>query len=107
LTIRSQNTYHLAMEKEMPKIQVIHPDSGQILFECSLDESKRAYEMAAQMEQMGVDVMVKGPNIAETLCHSLGLGTSDLEAYKEELEEEMQQHEGSCCFSDDHLKTNT
>lgn len=52
LTISAQNYYHLAMEKEMPKIRVVDLQSGQTLFECSIQESDKAYQFAAQMEDM-------------------------------------------------------
>jgi hypothetical protein len=92
------------MEKETPKIRVLDQQTGQTLFECPIQESEKAYEFAAQMEQMGLDIKVESPTLSETLSHSLGLGREEQLAYKESIEEEINQHEGSCCFKDDQSK---
>lgn len=89
------------MEKEMPKIRVIDVQTEQTLFECSLQESEKAYQFAAEMEEMGLDLKVVVPTLSETLSQSLGLSREAQAAYQESLEEEMEEHEGSCCFSKD------
>ena len=100
LTISAQNYYHLPMEKEMPKIRVVDLQSGQTLFECSIQESEKAYQFAAQMEDMGLDLKVIVPTLSDTLSSSLGLNRDEQKAYENSLEEEMEGHEGSCCFTD-------
>ena len=88
------------MEKVTPKIKVIDRETGQSLFECALSESEKAYAFAAQMEEMGLDVKVKSPTLSDTLSSSLGLSPEAQAAYQDSLEEEMEQHEGSCCFEE-------
>ena len=88
------------MQKEMPKIRVIDLQSGQTLFECSIHDSEKAYQFAAQMEEMGLDLKVIVPTLSATLSSSLGLTRDEQTAYEESIEEEMEDHEGSCCFSD-------
>lgn len=93
------------MEKSRPKILVKDVQSKQILFECALTESEKAYQFAAEMEEMGLDLEVIIPTLGETLSNSLGHSKEELAQYKESLEEEMDSHEGSCCFTDEEKKT--
>jgi hypothetical protein len=98
LTIDTMNTYHLEMEKEMLKIRVLDIHTEQVLFECALTESERAYEFAAQMEEMGLDVKVDSPTLSQTLTQSLGLSNEEQATYQASMEEEMEDHDASCCF---------
>jgi hypothetical protein len=86
------------MEKEKLKIQVQDVQTGQILFECSLIESEKAYNFAAEMEEMGLDVKVINPTLAQTLTSSLGLSSQAQAEYERSLDEEIEHHDGSCCF---------
>lgn len=88
------------MEKSKPKILVRDVQTQQILFECAINESEKAYQFAAEMEEMGLDIEVVSPTLGETLSNSLGLSKEAQEKYKESLEEEMDSHEGSCCFEE-------
>ncbi len=88
------------MEKEISKIRVVDTETRQVLFECSLEESEKAYQFAAGMEEMGLSVEVMHPTISETLTDSLGLSNEDRRIYEESLEEEIEHHDGSCCFED-------
>ena len=92
--------YHRTMEKEKPKILVRDVVTQQVLFDCALSDSEKAWQFAAEMEEMGLDVEVVAPTLSETLSHSLGLSRTQLEEYKKSLDEEMEAHEGSCCFKD-------
>lgn len=89
------------MEKSKPKIFVKDVQTEQILFECELNESEKAYQFAAQMEQMGLDIKVVAPTLGETLSNSLGLTREQQEEYKESMEHEMETHDGSCCFKEE------
>lgn len=82
----------------MPKVQVLDAQTEQVLFECSMEESEKAYQFAAEMEEMGLDLKVVAPTLADTLSESLGLSPEQQQAYKESMEEEMDEHEDSCCF---------
>lgn len=84
----------------MPKIQVRDVQTEQVLFECALNEADKAYAHAAHLEEMGLDVKVVDPTLSETLTSALGLKTEEVRQYQESLAEEMDQHEGSCCFED-------
>lgn len=88
------------MEKSKPKILVRDVQTQQVLFECAITESEQAYQFAAEMEEMGLDIEVVSPTLGETLSNSLGLTKEEEQKYKDSLEEEMDSHEGSCCFEE-------
>jgi hypothetical protein len=88
------------MEKEKSKILVIDVQTKQSLFECGVEDSEKAYRFAAEMEKMGLDVEVISPTLSETLSNSLGLTSDQMREYKKSLDEEMEGHDGSCCFED-------
>lgn len=88
------------MKKEMPKIRVLDQQTGQGLFECSITESEKAYQFAAEMEEMGLDIRLEIPTLTDTLSQSLGISSEQVEAYKKSMDEEIEQHTGSCCFEE-------
>jgi hypothetical protein len=83
------------------KVRVVDSNSKQVLFECALDQSDRAYEAAAGFEAMGLDVKIEHPNVNQTLADSLGVSGSQMEAFTESLDEEIEEHPGSCCFENE------
>lgn len=85
------------MEKEKLKVQVLDIGTNQVLFECSLEESERAHQYAAEMEDMGLDVKVVNPTLAETLTSSLGLDVEEVKVYQESMDHELEDHDSSCC----------
>lgn len=89
------------MQKEMPKIRVLDTDSSQVLFECSMQESEKAYQFAGEMEKLGLSVKVQHPTLSQTLSGSLGLSREEMAQYEASMEEEIEHHEGSCCFEDE------
>ncbi|MFP5387428.1 MAG: hypothetical protein ACLGHN_15225 [Bacteriovoracia bacterium] len=90
------------MEKEKAKIFVRDVATQQILFECNIQESEKAWQFAAEMEEMGLDIEVIAPTLSETLSSSLGLSSKELEEYKQSMEDEIESHQGgSCCFKKD------
>lgn len=93
------------MKKDMPKIQVLDTQTEQVLFECEINEAEKAYKFAAEMEEMGLDLKVINPTLADTLSSSLGLSGKALADYKESMEDEMEDHDGSCCFTKDDGET--
>ena len=101
MTKRVRDYYHRTMEKEKPKILVRDVQTQQVLFECAITESEKAWQFAAEMEEMGLDIEVISPTLSETLSNSLGLTNEELQAYKESMEEEMENHAGSCCFTNE------
>ncbi len=92
------------MEKEKTKIQVIDVHSNQSLFECAIEDQQKAYAFAADMEDVGLDVKVLIPTLAETLSESLGYSQDTLNQYVESMNQELEEHEGSCCFDESALK---
>lgn len=90
------------MGKEKLKIQVLEQNSGSILQEFDLDQMDQAYALAANLEEMGLDIHISNPTLSDTLSHSLGLSEDEIQAYKDSLIEEIEEHEGdyggSCCF---------
>jgi len=90
------------MGKEKLKIQVLEQNSGSILQEFDLDQMDQAYALASSLEEMGLDIQILNPTLSDTLSHSLGLSEEEIQAYKDSLIEEIEEHEGdyggSCCF---------
>lgn len=85
-------------------IQVIDKASKEVLFECSLEDSEKAYEFAGKMDEMGLDVEVKTPTITESLCDSLGIERDEREEYEESVIAEIEDHDGSCCATPNKLQ---
>lgn len=74
--------------------------SQQILAEFDMEHSEAAFKAASEFESMGIDVEVIHPTAVESLGLSLGANQSDLEQVREELDQEIQDHESdSCCFN--------
>jgi len=88
------------MENEKLKITVQDIQTGQTLLECALNEAEKAYEFAAQMDEVGLDVKVINPTLSDTLTSSLGLSKAAKIEYNNSLDDEIEHHEGSCCFED-------
>lgn len=85
-------------------VQVIDKNTKEVLFECSIEETEKAYEFAGEMDEMGLDVEVKSPTITETLCDSLGIGEGEREEYEESVIAEIDDHDGSCCATPNKLQ---
>lgn len=79
------------------KVKVIALDTDEVLFETTLEEMEKAYEYAAQMEEMGISVKLDAPTIADSLSDTLGLSVDDRYRLERSMEEELHDHEGSCC----------
>ncbi len=88
------------MEKEIPKIRVVDVETRQVLFECQITESEKAYEFAAGMEEMGLSIEVLHPTLSDTLTQSLGLSNDERRTYEASVQDEIEHHDGSCCFED-------
>ncbi len=78
-------------------IKVVDLGSKETLFECEMSQAEKAYEYAADMEKMGLEVEVQAPTITETLCDSLGIELDKREDYEQSVFEEIDDHDGSCC----------
>lgn len=84
------------MEKETMNLTVRELQSGQTLFECSIEQSEKAYKAAASMEEMGIEVEVIHPTLSETLSHGLGLSSEEVKKYQKSIEDEIEGHDESC-----------
>lgn len=82
------------------KVRLIEKNSGLVLFECEPSQVDLAYEKAADFENMGLDVKIEQPTVNQTLADSLGVEGAPLDAFQESLAEELEDHEGSCCFDE-------
>ena len=79
------------------KVKVIDMHSQEVLFECEIELVESAFEYAAQMEKLGIDVRILSPTITETLCDSLGIEHDEKEDYENSILAEIEDHDGSCC----------
>jgi len=84
----------------MLKIRILDNLTQQTLFECPINEIDNAYAQASLFEEMGLDIQIIVPSLSESLSRSLGHGPQVTAAYMESLKDEMEQHDGSCCFDD-------
>ncbi len=88
----------------MSQVKVIEKAGHQVLFTCPLDESDKAYKYASELEELGVEVQVLSPSIAETLGETLGVNEEEMEDFKASMEAEISSHlddSDSCCFKAD------
>ncbi len=91
------------------KVKVIATETEEVLLEVAIEDIARAYEYAAQMEEMGIEVKLDAPTVADTLSDTLGLSIDDRHRLETSMEEELHDHEGSCCakpyeFKDDKIQ---
>jgi hypothetical protein len=77
------------------QVRVIDSLSKTILFETTMDKISDAYSYATQMEEMGLDIEVIAPGLAETLIQSLGATSEEIDEYKQRLQDEIDEHDDS------------
>lgn len=82
------------MEKENILVQ---DDQGTTLGKFSFNDRDKAFELACQLEEMGVEAKIVEPSLPESLIASLGASDSDREILKQEIDEEMADHSDECC----------
>lgn len=70
------------------KIEIINKATDELLYEFEYHQSDEAYEVASQLEDFGLDVMVKSPTISDILSDSL-----------EVRSDEYDESDESCCHS--------
>lgn len=86
------------------KVKVIATETEEVLLEVTIEEIAKAYKYAAKMEEMGIEVKLDAPTVGDTLSDSLGLSVDDRHRLEESMEEELEEHEGSCCAKPYELK---
>lgn len=82
------------------KVRVIEVSTKQVLFECPFSEVDRAYEAAVGFEALGLEVRVERPGVSQTLAASLGVTGATMDEFQKSLDDEIEEHPGSCCFDD-------
>lgn len=82
------------------QIQVVDNLSNEILYECSIEDSEKAYAFATEMEEMGLDIKIISPTITQTLTDSLGMSHDEKEEYENSVVAEIHDHEGGCCTTE-------
>lgn len=81
------------------EVKVIDKISGETLFSCPIEEMEKAYAAASEMEEMGLEVQIKAPHIHQTLANSLGASEQQHQEYEQSMQEELEDHDSSCCVS--------
>lgn len=81
------------------KVKVIAEQTNEVLFETDMSKMELAYEYAAKMEQMGIEVKIDAPTISESLADTLGLTLDDRHRLETSVTDEIDDHDGSCCAS--------
>lgn len=84
------------------KIKILDSETEEVLYEYSLEDSDDAYNMAKQLEEMGIDFKFHHPNVTETLCDTLGLTFDEKDEYEQSVTAEIEDHDGSCCHKPYH-----
>lgn len=77
------------------QVRVIDSISGTTLFETTIEKMADAYAFATQMEEAGLDIEIKAPGLAETLIKSLGADETEINQYKQSLQDEIDEHDDS------------
>jgi len=77
------------------QVRVIDSLSKTVLFETTIEKISDAYSFATQMEEAGLDIEVIAPGLAETLIHSLGASSEEINEYKQGLQDEIDNHDDS------------
>ena len=82
-----------------PKIQIIDPNSQTVLAEFATSDIEKAYQMAAEFEAMGISCELNAPTLSSELIFALGLDEKAQNEYLLSVNEEIEDHEGSCCHN--------
>lgn len=77
------------------QVIVIDALSNTTLFETTMEKIDEAYVFAAQMEEVGLDVRILTPGLNESFIQTLGATQAEIEQYKQELAEEIAEHQPS------------
>jgi hypothetical protein len=76
---------------------LVQDEQGTILGKFSFKNRDKAFELACQLEEMGIDARIVEPSLPESLISSLGASESDREILKKEIDEEISDHSDECC----------
>ncbi len=73
-------------------VKIIDKETGNILFECPIEQIEKAYEKAEEFEGFGLDIILKAPSLPETLIRSLGASEENVASLNSMLDEEIASH---------------
>ncbi len=77
----------------MDKKNIFVQDSeGTTLGSFNFENRDAAFDLACQLEEMGIEVKIVEPSLPETLIASLGASPSDKQTLKREIENEIDDH---------------
>ena len=88
----------MSNDAKVVKIKEIH--SQEFLWQGTMDELPYAYEYAAKLEEMGLEIELIAPTLTQSLVNNLGLNASEKEEYEQSVFDEIHDHEGSCCHDE-------
>lgn len=57
--------------------------------------------LSQKWKKWALDLRIENPTLADTLSQSLGLSPKQIADYKESMDQEIEDHDGSCCFTDE------
>lgn len=86
-------------ESKIRILQVNHEGTHSELYNFEMDQYDEAYAKLIELEDMGLEVIIKVPSVTETLCDTLGLDAKEQEDYQQSVVAEIEDHDGSCCAS--------
>jgi hypothetical protein len=73
--------------------------TGTILKEFNLSDAANAFAFAHECEEMGLDIEILSPTITQTLAHSLGVSDQASQEMEQSIQEELEDHDFSCCVT--------
>lgn len=76
---------------------VIYDREGIELASFLLEEKEKAFEYAAQLEEMDIDFTLREPSLPESLISSLGANDLDQARLQKEILEEIESHGSPTC----------
>lgn len=80
-------------------VKIIHLESEETLFQCSMSEIDQAYKRFSEYEEMGLEVKLIVPSTAETVINLLNIPEDQKENFRKTLAEEIDSHNDSCCYT--------
>lgn len=78
-------------------VKIIEITEEQVLHSYTMNELEKAYEQAAKLEEMGIEVKVIAPSAPETLAMALGSSEDELNELKESINHEISEHDLEDC----------
>ena len=84
-----------------PVITIKDKISQEVFYDFPIFELEKAYKQLAELEEMGLDVEISIPNVTQSLGMSLGLDKDQMDMLNGSMDDEINDHDGSCCVTSD------